>query len=810
LKTKHLLISILLVLLSAGAFAQGENNIWCFGESHGMDFSTGSPVFFTSASEASEGCATVCSKTGSLLFYCGKYTVFDRTHTAMPNGTSISGDFSSTQGYIVCSLLGNDSLYFLFTIRAKGTPGELKYSLINMNLNGGKGDVVAGVKNLPIRSAMSEKAVIAGYCPKQWLITHHRDSAIFYAYLLDGSTTIGAPVVSKVGSKYFTNDYTIGEMKISKDFSKIAAVNINGNPGCELFDFDVNTGIVSGFSVFDSTLGKNLYGVEFSPDGKLLYVGFWPSGGIYQYDLTAGSPSAIALSKYKVYNGTSAGFKIGPDDMIYVYTDILPTNFSRIQNPNTKGAGCNFQLNFLTTSITATSFSYGFGNRFVPHGVNKIGIKTHTDTICSGKTIKIKSAGTANFLWSDGLTLGERTLPSATSDYWVKSENGCLVTRDTFHIIEQNLDSNFSTKSTSFCESGLIELRARPGSDSILWYDGSKVESKIFAASTYNIWVKSHKKCTQSVDTFNVTVKPSKVTNITKDTSICFKPSAKIIIPNTFQTYLWNGGNTGTDTTLYSNGRVIVVAKDTINCNISKQDYTVSFVNFSSNIPDTSTCNEDTIILDATIPNPAAAYRWNVGDTTAKLKATKGSMYVFITVNGCTLIDSVNVKQFPMKVNIGEDTSLCKGTKTILKADIDNVSYKWSTGATSQSIEVSESGNYGITIFKDACSGKSEVKINFVNCDNCTAFPSGFTPNNDGINDYFKPIFNCPPVSYQIKILSRWGQEVYSSINPNDKWDGTSNGTPLDGGVYFYMLKVKFEAQDDEEKLFKGEITLLR
>ncbi len=58
--------------------------------------------------------------------------------------------------------------------------------------------------------------------------------------------------------------------------------------------------------------------------------------------------------------------------------------------------------------------------------------------------------------------------------------------------------------------------------------------------------------------------------------------------------------------------------------------------------------------------------------------------------------------------------------------------------------------------------------------------------------------------------MNCWGQEVYFSNNANDKWDGTSDVHALDGGVYFYMLKVKFKAQGDEEKIFKGEITLLR
>lgn len=101
------------------------------------------------------------------------------------------------------------------------------------------------------------------------------------------------------------------------------------------------------------------------------------------------------------------------------------------------------------------------------------------------------------------------------------------------------------------------------------------------------------------------------------------------------------------------------------------------------------------------------------------------------------------------------------------------------------------------------------------------SFPTAFTPNGDGNNDLFRPVFtdqgrtvtggNTMLPSYHnfhtFRIENRWGQTVFETTNNFPQWDGTFNGVPQDMGVYFYVLS--FDC-DGETILQKGDITLIR
>lgn len=91
--------------------------------------------------------------------------------------------------------------------------------------------------------------------------------------------------------------------------------------------------------------------------------------------------------------------------------------------------------------------------------------------------------------------------------------------------------------------------------------------------------------------------------------------------------------------------------------------------------------------------------------------------------------------------------------------------------------------------------------------------PNSFTPNDDGINDLYKPKGNAVDIDeYQIKIYDRYGAKVFESIDMNEGWNG--DGINKEGyfspiGVYTYVVNVK-SAIDGELHTFKGIINLIR
>ncbi|MBL0019007.1 MAG: gliding motility-associated C-terminal domain-containing protein [Bacteroidetes bacterium] len=93
-----------------------------------------------------------------------------------------------------------------------------------------------------------------------------------------------------------------------------------------------------------------------------------------------------------------------------------------------------------------------------------------------------------------------------------------------------------------------------------------------------------------------------------------------------------------------------------------------------------------------------------------------------------------------------------------------------------------------------------------------TLIPNVFSPNGDGINDYFD-IFNQhePPTErFSLGIFDRWGHQVFSTQNPLDRWDGTvgGGGSPVPDGVYYYVIEMKF--LKGKVINYAGPVTVLR
>ncbi|MCX6318540.1 MAG: gliding motility-associated C-terminal domain-containing protein [Bacteroidetes bacterium] len=87
--------------------------------------------------------------------------------------------------------------------------------------------------------------------------------------------------------------------------------------------------------------------------------------------------------------------------------------------------------------------------------------------------------------------------------------------------------------------------------------------------------------------------------------------------------------------------------------------------------------------------------------------------------------------------------------------------------------------------------------------------PTAFTPNNDGLNDYFQPHNALKADNYEFKIYNRWGQLVFQSRNWREKWDGRVNGELQTTGVYVWMLN--YVHRDTKQSVFrKGTVTLIR
>ena len=329
------------------AFAQKETNIWYFGSRAGLDFSKGAPLARTDGMmSTSEGCATIADGAGNLLFYTNGVYVWNRHHEQMPNGFRLMGHRSSTQSAIIVPRPGSSSQHYIFTTDLQSQSYGLRYNLIDMTRDGGKGDVVE--KNVYLISPITEKITAVHHRNQRdvWVIVHLWNSDSFVAYLVTDKGVSKKPVITHIGNAHRGKGKgAIGSMKASPDGTKIALAIWRDFNRFEVYDFDNYNGTLSNRISLEPF--PEAYGVEFSPDGTKLYgttTGI--AGGesqLWQFNLKAGSRSAISNSAILIpTTGSKLGaLQLAPDGKIYLAKED-EEYLGVIQHPNAGGWSCRY------------------------------------------------------------------------------------------------------------------------------------------------------------------------------------------------------------------------------------------------------------------------------------------------------------------------------------------------------------------------------------------------------------------------------------------------------------------------------------
>jgi gliding motility-associated-like protein len=748
-------IFLLLIFLAGHLHAQivqKEANIWYFGRYLGLDFNSGTAVPLNDGQlNTTEGVATISNSGGNLLFYTDGIRIWNKLHQVMPNGTGLFGDPSSTQSAVIVQKIGDTTRYYVFTVDAVlGTRG-LNYSVVNMTLDNGKGDVE--VKNVPIRLNVVEKITAVKHCNNRdiWVVAHGSVSDAYYSYLVTAAGVNLTPVISHTGvvlpgiiPPSSIDSTWLGYMKVSPDGKKIAAAHWTVN--ADVSDFDNASGIVSNtVSLFQPGDPHYLvYGIEFSPDSRLVYNTVFftdPANGgkrnaLYQYDVTLPTPAAIRASKQVISQNsdpvqTYAALQIAPDGKMYMAKNIY-THIASISNPNVYGPGCNFTSNAIQWTGANQQSSFGLPT-FVQSYFYPVDSFSHSVSCLSltGTFNYIPVSNTLTIRWDFGdpasganntSTINNPThIFSAPGTYNVSLIKFTNCGTDTLRkiISTDALNINLGAD-TVVCGSTSILLNASAAgsTNTFLWQNGS-TNPTLLATTSGLYWVQASNAagCTRR-DSINVTFRTAPVYNLGPDGTICAGDSLTLNASATGAiSYLWNTGavtptikafQAGTYWCDVNNGGCIFRDSLMITAVIPKP-----IVNFGNDI---TTCAVAPILLDAT--NSNCTYLWQNGSTNATLNATTSGLYWAEVRNssGCIKRDSINITFSTSPVfNLGADIPICTGDALTLNATVAGaISYVWSTGATTPAISASLAGVYWCEVSNGGCVFRDSLTITAV------------------------------------------------------------------------------------------------
>ncbi|MGZ5286802.1 MAG: T9SS type B sorting domain-containing protein [Flavisolibacter sp.] len=334
--------------------------------------------------------------------------------------------------------------------------------------------------------------------------------------------------------------------------------------------------------------------------------------------------------------------------------------------------------------------------------------------------------------------------------------------------------------------------------------------------------------CKQVIDSIEVNVKFSPVSiNLGPDVTNCRDTIISLDAGNGFENYTWQNGNFTPVFVVQAPGNYHVMAQ-----NLCGQVFRDSFtyvksvtVPFAASPPAASVCAGDSVQFTA---SGGATYSWQPASNfsqpaSAVTKArvnTSQDFTVFISDPVCErdtlIIIPVNATAAAAITLTKSNDVDCGNDSAVLIAN-GGVSYAWAPNlyiSRNAFGQITVKPPQTITYYvsgrdQSGCEGKDSVTVAFKKEGEQTLHvPTAFTPNGDGLNDIFKPVFIGPASKYDFRVYNRWGQLIFRTNNPSQGWNGYHASKLQPSDVFVYYITAEGDCNGKIEK--KGTFVLIK
>lgn len=335
------------------------------------------------------------------------------------------------------------------------------------------------------------------------------------------------------------------------------------------------------------------------------------------------------------------------------------------------------------------------------------------------KNINAGNAKTMYYLWDNGSQFPNRTVTD-TGRYWVRLTNGSCQAADTIVFRSNQKPSIKLGNDTAICFNTPLVLQSslHKPQYSYQWYIRTfGTNFFVSSSSTYTInspdtiiAIATDVNCSHS-DTILVRKSNLKRVTLQSDTTICRQVYLPLNVASTgASNYIWNTGSHLPNLTTSTLNTYWVTASDGL-CS-STDTLNITFKGALAPIRDTTICETNTLILKADIN--ADSHIWNTGESTPFVFALfEGDYRIKQQKEGCTTLDTTTViiNKIPV-ISLGRDTNVCVSPfYTINATSPYGTKYKWNTGDTTAQIQVSQTGNYVVTVSNKTCSFSDTVLL---------------------------------------------------------------------------------------------------
>ena len=344
-------------------------------------------------------------------------------------------------------------------------------------------------------------------------------------------------------------------------------------------------------------------------------------------------------------------------------------------------------------------------------------------TFCQGGNVTLNAgSGYTSYAWSNSGT-GQTSTITQTGNYTCTvSENGCTAASN---VVAVTVNSNPAPTITAggpitFCQGDSVSLNAGSGYSSYAWSNLASTQT-IQAKTTGNYTCTvTQNGCTGTSNTVTVTVSnPVPTVTSSGPLTFCTGGVDTLNAGSGYSAYLWSTNATTQTITVTQTGSYTCTVtqggchgvSNTVNISVSNNLSPIISATPSLNI-----CAGGSAVLDA---GPGySTYAWSSGSSSETATVSAANTYtVTVTQGACsgTATATLNVGNFPLTVSVipAGPVSVCAGTNVTLDAGAGYNTYSWSNATTSETIQPTTTGSYGITVSQNSCTGTASVNVTF-------------------------------------------------------------------------------------------------
>jgi gliding motility-associated-like protein len=433
-------------------------------------------------------------------------------------------------------------------------------------------------------------------------------------------------------------------------------------------------------------------------------------------------------------------------------------------------------------------------------------ILNDTVRICQGASFMLNARVSAdnNYTWMpndaiDNPLIKRPTVsPLSSQLYTVSLKNWCNdEVVDSVYVLVSDSILDYQFNDTLLCQGASVTFDIEERYEKFLWNDGVLVLPRTIQDSgRYNLRIYNG-PCQKDIKIYVQTDSIPEV-EISGDSVICEGELANlgVKLTPTYVNFNWNDGVSSVNQRKVGPGYYSVSAQN--QCGFSDDYYVVREIvipNISLG-ENTKLCEGEAHTIDLST-YADFQIRWNDGSTDVVKKIENTGRYtVTIFEKQCQKTDSTYVlfETVPRIVNLASNIEYCSDQTFTQTINIHNATeIIWDDEFRGKDFSfINREGPIWVKVKNECGIDSHRIMLQLVECSCTLLFPNIFSPNDDNLNDVFRPIVMCKDIDmFEFRIYNRWGELLFISADINKGWDGRYKNSMVAPGVYHYTVSYR-------------------